>query len=310
MLDAFFQSFVAFFFPLIYADIDWARGYEFLDKELAKLGRAHAGGKRLADKLVKVWLKDGREAWLLIHLEIQGRPEKLFNRRTYIYNYRIFDRYGCEVISLVILTGGGGARVGRYEVARWGFRLLCEFPVARITDYRGREDELLASQNPFAWVVLAQLKMLEAKSNAQKKLAAKRELLRGLLRGGAAKQYINGLLRFIDWVMVLPVELEQQLDYELKEEGTKMPFMTSWERRGLARGKQEGKQELVLEQLTRKFGGLDEEVQARLTQLPEAKLQQLGTDLIDFSEPQDLEKWWRRHVRVRERAASKNGRTH
>jgi hypothetical protein len=93
LLDESFKEFVSFFFPAIYADADWQRGYEFLDKELAQLGREHATGKRIADKLVCVWLKDGRETWLLIHLEMLDRPEARFNKQTYIYNHRIFDRH-------------------------------------------------------------------------------------------------------------------------------------------------------------------------------------------------------------------------
>ena len=306
MLDGFFEDFVAFFFPHIHADIDWSRRYEFKDKELPQLGREHATGKRIADKLAKVWLKDGRETWLLIHIEIQGRPEKQFNQRTYIYNYRIFDKENREVISLVVVTGSGGARVGKYEVARWGFRLTCEFPVVRVADYRGREDELRDSLNPFALVVLAQLKLIETKGDSQKKLAAKRELIRGLLRSGRDQKYVIGLLRFLDWVMVLPPELEQQLNYELEEEKKKMPYVTSWERMAFAKGQQK----LVLHLLTHKIGALDEEVKARLEQLPVEKVEQLGEALLDFTEPQDLEKWLRQHARTRRRASGKNGSAH
>jgi hypothetical protein len=33
-LEHYFPQFMAFFFPHAHGDIDWARGYEFLDKEL------------------------------------------------------------------------------------------------------------------------------------------------------------------------------------------------------------------------------------------------------------------------------------
>ncbi|HMV83764.1 MAG TPA: hypothetical protein PKC13_20680 [Blastocatellia bacterium] len=193
MLDEFFEEFVEFFFPAIHADIDWQRGYESLDKELPALGREHAVGKRIADKLVRVWLKDGRETWLLIHVEVQGHPEKRFNERTYVYNYRIFDKHHCEVVSLVVVTGRGTANTGCYEVARWGFQLRCTFPVIRLTDYRGREAELAADRNPFALVVLAQLRLLDAKNDPQKKLAAKRELIRNLLRSGRNRSYVKAV---------------------------------------------------------------------------------------------------------------------
>jgi hypothetical protein len=33
-LDRFFEAFMAFFFPMAYAEIDWSRGYAMLDKEM------------------------------------------------------------------------------------------------------------------------------------------------------------------------------------------------------------------------------------------------------------------------------------
>ena len=35
----------------------------------------------LADKLFKVWLLNGQETWLLIHIEVQGEPASLFEQR-------------------------------------------------------------------------------------------------------------------------------------------------------------------------------------------------------------------------------------
>jgi hypothetical protein len=32
VLEAYFQDFMQFFFPQIHADIDWSRGYDFLDQ--------------------------------------------------------------------------------------------------------------------------------------------------------------------------------------------------------------------------------------------------------------------------------------
>lgn len=97
ILDELFPDFLAFFFPEIYRDIDLSAGYQFLDKELTKIIKNSAVGGRIVDKLVKVYLHDGSEKWLLIHLEIQGYPEENFPERMFIYNYRIFDRYHKEV---------------------------------------------------------------------------------------------------------------------------------------------------------------------------------------------------------------------
>ena len=76
-----------FFFPHIHKDIDFSKGFEFLEQELKEISRHSKTGKRHSDKLAKVHLNDGSEQWLLIHLEIQGYQQKNFPERMYIYNY-------------------------------------------------------------------------------------------------------------------------------------------------------------------------------------------------------------------------------
>jgi hypothetical protein len=73
-LHYYFQAFLAFFFADIHADIDWSRKYEALDKEFQQIIRQAKIGKRLTDKLFKVWLPGGAERWILIHVEIQAGP--------------------------------------------------------------------------------------------------------------------------------------------------------------------------------------------------------------------------------------------
>ena len=36
-IETYFEDCMAFFFPQAYADIDWSRGYRFLDKEFQKI---------------------------------------------------------------------------------------------------------------------------------------------------------------------------------------------------------------------------------------------------------------------------------
>ena len=99
ILDAFFEDFMAFFFPQAHAAIDWQRGTEFLDKELQKITADAALGRRYADKLVKLWLKGGTEVWVLIHVEVQGDQESGFELRIYVYNRRIFERVHHEALA-------------------------------------------------------------------------------------------------------------------------------------------------------------------------------------------------------------------
>ena len=97
---------MAFFFTDVHEGIDWAKGYEFLDKELQKIVREAEIGKRVADKLVKVWMTSGEQVWVLVHIEVQSQPEQRFAERMFIYNYRLRDLFNRPVASFAILSDG------------------------------------------------------------------------------------------------------------------------------------------------------------------------------------------------------------
>src|SRR5260370_42362550 len=99
VLQHFFPAFMQFFFSDAHRAIDWGRGYESLDKELQQIVHEAELGVRLADKLFKVWLQDGQETWVLIHVELQNQRDGAFAERMYIYNYRIYDRHRRRVAS-------------------------------------------------------------------------------------------------------------------------------------------------------------------------------------------------------------------
>ena len=93
IITTYFEDFMLFFCPQAHAQIDWSKGFEFLDKELQQVTRNARYGRRFVDKLVKVHLQTGKKAWVLIHIEIQSQRKRGLARRVFIYNYRIFDLY-------------------------------------------------------------------------------------------------------------------------------------------------------------------------------------------------------------------------
>ena len=116
ILELYFQHFMAFFFPEAHDDIDWTAGYEVLDTELQKVVRDAELGKRLADKLFKVQRRGGASLMVLVHVEVQGQKDDDFAERMYVYNYRLFDRYGQDVVSLAVLSDDNRRwRPDRYE---------------------------------------------------------------------------------------------------------------------------------------------------------------------------------------------------
>ncbi len=167
ILEVYFQDFMQFFFPQIHADIDWNRGYDFLDQELRQVVRDAELGKRLVDKLVKVWKLSGEETWVLAHIEIQNQEESRFSDRMFVYYYRLRDRYKQRIASLAIL--GDERTTWRPQPFReelWGCEATFRFPIIKLLDYASRWSELEVSQNPFALAVMAHLKTKETRNDA------------------------------------------------------------------------------------------------------------------------------------------------
>ncbi|MEM0952474.1 MAG: hypothetical protein AAGI66_10100 [Cyanobacteria bacterium P01_H01_bin.74] len=55
---------------------------EFLDKEMASIRPESETKDRVADKLVRMTDTQGREIWVLFHIEVQGKSDPEFDIRT------------------------------------------------------------------------------------------------------------------------------------------------------------------------------------------------------------------------------------
>jgi hypothetical protein len=267
-LEDYLEPFLALFFPEIHTAIDWRRAPEFLDKELQKVVRQAELGRSEVDKVVKVWRLDGEETWVLLHVEVQAQPQAHhFQLRMYVYNYRLFDRYGRTVVSLAVLADDRpGWRPESFVSELWGCRASLCFPAVKLLDYTERWDELASSQNPFATVVMAHLKAQKTKQDLKERLRWKIWLHHRLYGLGYTRDDIIKLSRLIDWLMALPEELEQAFAVELAEleEEHKMPYVHSVERLGIKKGKQEGLRESVISALEVRFGIVPEPVKEAL----------------------------------------------
>jgi hypothetical protein len=255
-LEQWFPDFMALLFPEIHREIDWSQGYRFLDKELQKTVRDAELGRRYADKLVKVTTLANRETWVLVHIEVQGQREVEFDQRMYVYNYRLYDRYQVDVVSLAVLADDAPSfRAGNFQRGLWGCEVRFRYPSVKLLDLAEDWSGLEANPNPFALVVMAQIRALERAEPRQLK-DAKFGLFRLMLGRGYDKSQILELLRIIDWLMVLPAALESELADELDAYGqeNKMPYITSFERVYTRRGIHKGHTEILHHQLKEKFG--------------------------------------------------------
>ncbi len=279
-----------FFFPQTAALINWERPHEFLDKEFQQIAREAELGRRYADKLVKVWQIRGEEIWLLIHVEIQAKSEDNFAQRMFFYNLRIFDKFTKPAISLSILCDADLTwRPNQYGYNYPDCGLHFRFETVKLLDYQNRWTELEKSDNPFATVVMAHLKTQQITKQLGERKTWKFSLIRRLYEQGLQERDIRNLYRFIDWVMILPKGLEAEFWQEFKqfEQERTMSYITTGERIGYERGKEEGQQEqaqtLVLRQIQKRVGELPQQVREQVQSLSLEQLEALGEALLDFS---------------------------
>jgi hypothetical protein len=269
VLDHFFPAFLQFFFADAHQEINWSRGYESLDKELQQIVHEAELGLRLADKLFKVWLKDGQETWVLIHVELQYQRDSAFAERMYIYNYRLYDRHRRRVVSLAVLGDEDfDWRPKHFGFSLFGCTVSIDFPVVKLLDYAANVSQWETDANPFAAVVLAHLKTVQTRQDPANRQVWKFRLIKSLYERGLQGEDIRQLFRVLDWMMDLPAELERQLIHDLTEfeKERKMPYVTSVERIARQEGKAEGKAEALLRVLSKKIhqGQLPEDLQTAI----------------------------------------------
>lgn len=132
-----------------------------MDKELNELlpEPQKQGGGRVADMLVKTFLKNGDEEWILVYLEIQGPGMGNFAFRMFQYWYRIYDRYGVDIAALAVFTGEKSqTRPDHFYKSFLGTEIMYRYNTYHVLDHN--QDQLLAMNNPFALIVLAAQKAL------------------------------------------------------------------------------------------------------------------------------------------------------
>jgi hypothetical protein len=223
IIEEVFPDLLRFIYPDADDEYNMERGFEFLDKELAELNPQPDEEKdsRFADKLVKVYHRNGVEEWVLLHVEVQGdtQDRDAFAERMYTYFYRIRDRYPGRLVSaLAIFTGENGNRMpGKYSYEYRGTRLTYEYPTVSILDYS--DEELDKSSNPFAQVVVAaKMRLQEGKVPEHELLNNKLLAARKLTEKGFGMEKIRAIFNFLrNYVLFEKPETNRKFDNLFKE---------------------------------------------------------------------------------------------
>ncbi|TDX02343.1 RpnC/YadD family protein [Dinghuibacter silviterrae] len=200
MLERVFDDLLRFVFPHADRVFDLGRGFDFLDKELGAMNPmpGRKSDTRFVDKLVKVFLRDGSEEWILCHVEVQGTNDKDFAKRMFTYYARIFDRYDRPLTAIAIFTGKDGKKLPSMYIRKYvGAELTYKYNTLCILDYEDRS--LAAKRNPFALVMLAAKKaLLKGKNLDEILLKEKLAIAKLLKKRGYSDAKTNGILSFLN----------------------------------------------------------------------------------------------------------------
>ncbi|AEE51485.1 hypothetical protein [Haliscomenobacter hydrossis] len=246
------DDFIWYFFPNYVEKIDFERGFEFLDTELQKLIPDNPGQNRHADKLIRVWLKDGLEAWFLIHVEVQGYQDIQFAARMFEYMYRIRDKYQQPVTGLAIYTDWNR----RYHYTQFTETFLGTEVIYRFNTYvlRDHTPEILAQDaNPFAAVMEAAWQQLGKKKTDDQLYSTKLDLIKRLLKRKVSRKKIVSIINFIKYFVPFTnsenlLKFEQDLNQLIKADqpmGIEEAILEEVKQQGIELGETKFKEELL-----------------------------------------------------------------
>ncbi len=227
-----------------------------------------------------------------MHLELQNIGESDFAERMFVYNYRLRDRYNLPVASLAVLGDEKADwRPNTFSSELWDCQIDFRFPIVKLLDYGQDWAALEQSTNPFAIVVMAHLKAKETRKDLGDRQRWKLILAKQLYQKGFARTDVINLLRFIDWVIQLPQDLEKSFWQEIYsyQEETNMPYVTSLERMAKEEGLRDGLLAGIAVALQLRFGEAGSQLLPEIRTIePVATLQAIQEALLTANSLDDI----------------------
>ncbi|MBL1410425.1 RpnC/YadD family protein [Sphingobacterium faecale] len=252
ILEQTFSHFLQFMFPNADEEFDLSKPFDYLDKEFETLFPPEPNGKgvRFVDKLVKVYLKDGGEQYILCHIEIQSsKGNGDLAERMFQYYYKIYDRYKVPVTAIAILADGNKSYRPKVYIREFMCtRIQYDFNSYKIIDQD--ETVLRANSNPFAVVVLTTLLAIINKQVSDEQLKdIKHDLYDEMMKRNMDKATRQGLYDFLTYYVnfdnqhILSI-FEQEIKEKLGRSdimGTREYLLDKAKKEGIEKGIEKGK---------------------------------------------------------------------
>jgi predicted transposase YdaD len=207
------EDFLTFLIPNANEVFDFQKGIEFLDKELEQLFPESADNRRHVDKLLKVFTKEGKEEWILGHVEVQGYRDVKFSERMFIYYYRIFDKFGKRIVGIAIFTDNDK----NYKPYEYKSDFLGTEISYKYLNYKVIEQDLeviQSSQNPFATVIeTVYIALQKGNMDEETLYELKLDLAKRMLRQNFPKSKIRAMMLFLKYYIRFDNK-EKNLNFE------------------------------------------------------------------------------------------------
>jgi hypothetical protein len=292
LLTTFFVEFLELFFPSVLEYLD-TESITFVNKEV--FTDVLQGEKKIMD-IVALAKFQQQDYSFLIHIENESSSKTNFNHRMFRYFCSLFFTYDCPIYPIVVFSYDSPKRLDRSN-------FVMDFPNKQVLNFdydivqlnRLNWRDFLHQKNPVAAALMAKMR-ISPRDRPQVKVECLR-LLVTLKLDLARMQLISG---FVDTYLNLNQEEEtlfqsQLSTMEIQEQEQIMQITTSWEQKGIVKGRQEGRQEeklaIVLRLLNRKLSSLPSAIAQQIKSLEPNQLDTLTEDLLDFNSLEDLQAW-------------------
>jgi hypothetical protein len=281
LLTTFFREFMELFFPKAHALIDYS-DTRFLTQEI--ITDITAGDKHYVDILAEVKIK-GEDGCVLVHIEPQAYRQADFARRMFIYFSRLYEKHQKKVLPIAVFAHDSKLEeTNRHEV-EFPFLKVLQFEFYKIQLKRLPWRQYLNSTNPVAAALLSKMDY-----SPRERVQVKIEFLRLLTRMQLDPARMELITAFFDSYLVLSAEEEKSLQEKLPEElqpeevQRVMELTTSWH----LKGRQEGRQEIIIRLLRKRLGTTSPEVEAKIKTLSVEQLDDLAEKILDITSEDEL----------------------
>jgi Putative transposase, YhgA-like len=221
------QFAVAFFFPKLYPEVDWTQDYKPLEQELRNLRIQGKKGEKRIDKLFRLKLLDGAEHFIFLHFEAELEPDANFPKRVFEYFCKLIARYGlvkCTVLTLYV-GDKPTSKFNSFTFDNHGTKVYLGFNTYVIAAQK--EADLIASDNPIALFVLANLYVIQSKGNPVLRRELKEKFFDILAKKNISEDVIRKVVIFVEYFIRLKPNEEAPFWINVNKKHFKDPTMTA-----------------------------------------------------------------------------------